>query len=329
VVGWQDRVVPLPRIEPMKAIAGELPGDDDAWAYEIKWDGMRAVAELGDGSVRLRTTRGNDAAISFPDLSRLGDALDGRPGILDGEIVAFDDHGAPSFGLLQHRMHITDGAIAAARAAEAPVAYVVFDLLHFDGHDSWKLPYLDRRSLLADLVEPGDHWQVPAYRIGGGAELLAAARDRGLEGVMAKRPDRPYEPGKRSGTWRKVKVRHTQEFVVGGWLPGEGNRSGHLGALLLGCHRRPGHLDWVGNVGTGFSFAELTRLGARLNDLAVDTCPFDERPIGPKLRAARWVRPELVVQCEFGAWTTDGKLRHASYLGERTDKLAAEVTCDP
>jgi bifunctional non-homologous end joining protein LigD len=313
----------------MKAVAGELPTDDDAWAYEIKWDGMRAVAELEDGTVHLRTTRGNDAAISFPDLARLGDALDGRPGILDGEIVAFDEGGVPSFGLLQQRMHIGDAATAAARAAETPVAYVVFDLLHFDGHESWKLPYLDRRHLLTELVEPGDHWQVPAHRVGGGAELLAAARERGLEGVVAKRPDRPYEPGKRSAAWRKVKVRHTQEFVVGGWLPGEGNRSGHMGALLLGCHRRPGRLEWVGNVGTGFSFAELTRLGAKLAGLATDSCPFVERPIGPKVRSARWVRPELVAQCEFGEWTRDGKLRHTTYLGERTDKLATDVTCDP
>jgi len=313
----------------MKAIAGDLPADDDAWAYEIKWDGMRAVAELEDGVVRLRTTRGNDAAIAFPELARLGEALDSRPGILDGEIVAFDELALPSFGLLQQRMHVADAATAAARAAETPVAFVVFDLLHFDGYDSWRLPYLDRRRLLAELVEPGDHWQVPAHRVGGGAELLAAVRERGLEGIVAKRPDRPYEPGKRSASWRKVKVRHTQEFVVGGWLPGEGNRSGHLGALLLGCHRGPGRLDWVGNVGTGFSFAELSRLGSKLADLATDTWPFDERPIGPKLAAARWVRPEIVVQCEFGAWTTDRKLRHATYLGERTDKRASEVTCDP
>ncbi|HKY15993.1 MAG TPA: non-homologous end-joining DNA ligase [Microthrixaceae bacterium] len=318
----------LPALEPMKAIAGELPTDDDAWAYEIKWDGMRALAFVEGGAVRLRSTRRNDVAVGYPELAALGDAVHGRPAVLDGEVVAFDEEGRPSFAMLQGRMHVSDAAAAAQRAAVVPVVYIVFDLLHFDGVDCWQLPYLERRRLLGELVQPGSHWQVPSHQVGGGAELLAAADDRGLEGVVAKRPQSAYEPGRRSASWRKVKVRRTQEFVVGGWTEGGGNRSGHLGSLMLGCHTGD-RLGYVGNVGTGFSQKELARLGALLDDLAIDDCPFDRLPVGPNTRGAHWVRPELVVQTSYGEWTPEGRLRHPVYLGQRTDKLAAEVTCDP
>ena len=205
--------------------------------------------------------------------------------------------------------------------------YVAFDLLHFDGADCWQLPYLDRRRLLTELVDDGPHWQVPPHHTSGGADLLAAVTEAGLEGIVAKRVDRPYEPGRRSSSWRKVKVRHTQEFVVGGWLPGEGNRSGVVGSLMIGCHR-PDGLWWVGNVGTGFSHGELVRVGGILDRLATSDCPFAPAPSGPSTRGARWVRPEMVVQVEFGEWTPDGRLRHPAYLGERTDKDPGAVTCD-
>jgi bifunctional non-homologous end joining protein LigD len=320
-------VASLPTIEPMKAVAGTLPTDDDAWAYEIKWDGMRAIASLDDGVVRLRTTRRADVAVGYPELDGLCTAVRERPAVLDGEIVAFDDGGRPSFARLGERMHVLDRASARNRAAVTPVVYVIFDLLHFDGVDSWQLPYLERRRLLDELVEPGEHWQVPAHQVGGGAALLEAARAQDLEGIVAKRPQSAYEPGRRSHNWRKVKVRHEQEFVVGGWLPGGGNREGRMGSLMLGCHR-DGHLDWVGNVGTGFTMSELDRLGASLARLAIDDCPFAAQPTGPNSRGARWVRPELVVQVEYGEWTPDLRLRHPVYLGERIDKEAAEVTCD-
>jgi len=332
----------LPIIEPMKAVAGDLPRDDDGWAYEIKWDGMRAVTYLEDGTVRIRSTRRNDVAVGYPELSALGSAVGDRPAVLDGEIVAFDDAGAPSFSRMQERMHVMDATTAAARAAVTPVVYVVFDLLHFDGSDCWQLPYLDRRRLLTELVDDGPHWRVPTHHTSGGAALLDAVESQGLEGLVAKRVDRPYEPGRRSSSWRKVKVRRTQEFVVGGWLAGEGNRSGVMGSLMIGCHRigshrigghmidgnRDGGLWWVGNVGTGFSHAELERVGAILDRLATDDCPFDPTPTGPNARHARWVRPEMVVQVEFGEWTPDGRLRHPAYLGERTDKDPRDVTCD-
>jgi bifunctional non-homologous end joining protein LigD len=322
--------VTLARIEPMKAVLGDLPLNDSGWAFETKWDGMRILADLDGRSLRLRSVLDNDVSGAFPELAGLQTAFGGRAAVLDGEVIAFDEDGAPSFSeLAQHRMQIRDSATAVQRMAETPVAYMVFDLLHFDGHDSWRLPYLDRRRLLNDLLDPGDHWIVPTHHIGGGAELLARATSDGTEGLVAKRVDRPYEPGRRSSSWRKIKVRQRQEFVVGGWLPGSGNRAGHLASLILGCHQAPGRLGWVGNVGTGFGFEELRRLTGEMSRLASDHCPFVVRPEGPRLRSAHWVRPEMVVECEFAAWTADGKMRHSSYLGERTDKAAADVTCEP
>ena len=169
---------------------------------------------------------------------------------------------------------------------------------------------------------------MPAAFPGGGADLLEAARRRGLEGVVAKRADSTYEPGGRSDRWRKVKVRNEQEFVVAGWLGGTGVRAGTIGSLVLGCHR-DGDLVWVGNVGTGFTDRELRRLGALLGALASDRCPFPERPEPPTGSRARWVRPELVVEVAFGEWTDAARLRHPAYLGQREDKAAVDVTCDP
>jgi bifunctional non-homologous end joining protein LigD len=250
--------------------------------------------------------------------------------LLDGELVATDEEGRPSFGLLQQRMHVADPAEAARRAAEVPVAYVAFDLLHLDGHDLTGLPLTDRRRLLDQVLEPGPRWRCSPLHDDGPA-LLEATKERGLEGVVAKRLDSRYEPGKRTRTWLKVKVRRRQEMVVGGWLPGEGNRTGRIGALLVGYHDTPGvgPLTFAGRVGTGFKDAELHRLGTLFEGLASDECPFDPPPPRAEiLRGPRWVRPELIAELEFGEWTGDGRLRHPSYLGLRDDKAAEDVTRD-
>jgi bifunctional non-homologous end joining protein LigD len=310
----------------MKAVTGPLPDEDGTWAYEIKWDGMRLLAHLGgDGDVRLRSANGADATASYPELQALKQAIPGHEALLDGEVVAFDDTGRPSFGRLQQRMHVSSAAEAARRALEVPVAFVVFDLLALDGLDAMGLPYADRRRLLHELLPgEGEGWMVPAYRVGDGEALLAAAAERGLEGVMAKRLDSPYLPGKRSSAWVKVKVRRRQELVIGGWQPGVGGRSGRLGSLLVGYYEGSA-LRFAGKVGTGFTDAELQRLGALLDGLAVDASPFDPGPPRPVARIARWVRPELVAEVEFAEWTDDGILRHPSYLGLRGDKAPTDV----
>ncbi len=332
---------------PMKAISGDLPPDDGRWWFEIKWDGMRVTAHVdpgagSHGSVRLRNARGVDVTSGFPELAGLGRAVASEC-LLDGEVVAFSGRGVPDFGLLQQRMHVTDAGDAARRSVEVPVVFVAFDVLSVDGRATTSVPYESRRSILEELVEPNAVVQVPpAYR-SGGADLLAAAREQGLEGVVAKRVDSVYETGRRSPQWRKVKVRHTQELVVGGWVGGTGARASTIGSLVLGCHRAgPGGRDvlvWAGNVGTGFRDDELRRLKGLLAPIACDDMPFHvgsvgngpaaERPRAPGGRSLHWVRPRLVVQVEFGEWTSAGRLRHPVYLGQRDDKDAAEVTCDP
>ncbi len=323
---------PLPRsLVPMKATAGDLP-TDDGWAFEVKWDGMRALTWVDGSAWRVQSVNERDVTASWPELAGLPDALPASTALLDGELVATDDAGRPDFGRLQQRMHVADPAEARRRSVEVPVTYVVFDLLHLDGHDLTALPWSDRRRLLEQVVEPGPRWR-PSPVHDDGVELLAAADERGLEGVVAKRTDSPYVPGSRARTWRKVKVRRRQEMVVGGWLPGEGNRQGRLGALLVGHHDVAGDdgpLRFAGRVGTGFRDAELARLADLLADLETDRCPFDPPP--PRtdlLRGPVWVRPELVAELAFAEWTGEGRLRHPSYLGLRTDKDARDVTRDP
>src|SRR6476620_392100 len=186
--------VPLPYdIAPMKAVLGELPTDDTGWAYEIKWDGMRALTFVDDG-LSMRSTRKLELADRFPELAGLAASLDGHRVALDGEVVAFDDDARSDFARLQVRMHVADRSEAIRRSHEVPVTFIAFDLLHLDGIDTTPVIYEERRRLLLDLVEPGPTWQVPAHSVGNGAALLRAATDRQLEGRMAKRVDRRSGP---------------------------------------------------------------------------------------------------------------------------------------
>jgi bifunctional non-homologous end joining protein LigD len=316
---------------PMKATAGDLPLGED-WTYEVKWDGMRALCFIRDGRLRVQSANERDVTVSWPELAALPEAVPTSAVLLDGELVATDEAGRPSFGRLQQRMHIASAAEAAHRANDVPVSYVVFDVLHLDGHDLTGLALSDRRRLLAQVVEPAARWRTSPVHDDGPA-LLEAATAQGLEGVVAKRADSPYVPGGRVRTWLKVKVRRHQEVVVGGWLPGEGGRAGRIGALLVGVHDRAGDggpLRYAGRVGTGFTEAELARLAERVAGLTVDACPFDPPPPRADVaRGATWLRPELVAEVAYGEWTGDHRLRHPSYLGLRFDKDADQVTRDP
>jgi bifunctional non-homologous end joining protein LigD len=302
-------------IIPMKAITGPLPADDDgSWAYEIKWDGYRAIAYVDGSGARFQSTNLLDLTPRWPELGDLGEDVHAGAAILDGEVVALAPDGAPRFELLQR--------------GEIPVTYVVFDVLSIDGRNTMGLPYEDRRRLLSELVTPGDHWIVPSHHLGGGDTLLQAARDRGLEGVVAKRLGSIYQPGKRSPAWRKVKVRREQELVIGGWTRGTGNREDTFGSVLLGYYEGD-TLRYAGAVGTGFDRRLLDSLQAEFNRLATDTCPFEPPPPAPVRRTARWVRPELVCEVAFAEWTFDGVVRQASFLGLRDDKEARQVVREP
>ena len=225
---------PMPeKVVPMLARLADLPSDPQRWAFEVKWDGVRALAYSEPGRLRLEARSGNDITKRYPELHRLNRALSSHSAILDGEIVAFDDQGRPSFGRLQHRMHIASEAQAKRLSKESPVAYVVFDLLWLDGHSVMALPYAERRELLERLELKGPNWQVPDHVVGDGRDLQAATRAQGLEGIVAKRLDSPYEPGRRSVAWRKIKNVQRTDVVVCGWMPGEGRRKE--------SHRRAAH----------------------------------------------------------------------------------------
>lgn len=315
---------PMPEhLVPMLARAGSLPPDDGRWAYEIKWDGVRALAYSRPGELRLESRNLNDITDTYPEIAPLNGALSSHEAILDGELVAFDALGRPSFEALQQRMHVAARAQAKRHAAATPVTYVIFDLLWLDGHSLMALSYAERRELLAALKLTGASWRTPEHVLGGGAELLRASAEQGLEGILAKRLDSAYQPGLRSGSWVKVKTVNRQEFVLGGWMPGRGRRTERIGALLLGVHDSDGALRYVGRVGSGLSDSELERLSELLVPLQRPGSPFGAGPAPP--RGAVFCEPRVVVEVEFTQWTSGGNLRHPTYRGLRTDRAAEEV----
>jgi bifunctional non-homologous end joining protein LigD len=311
---------------PMLARAAHLPAQDAEWAFEIKWDGVRAITYWRPRELRIESRNLNDVSARYPELRALGPQLGSREAVLDGEIVSFDEHGRPSFARLQRRMHVSSPSAVRRLAAEEPVSYVIFDLLYLDGRTTLELPYRERRALLEELELRGPAWQTPAYHAGEGRELLAAAAEQRLEGVVAKRLSSPYRPGKRTDEWLKIKHVNRQELVIGGWLPGKGARAGRLGALLVGFYEADEDgqqvLRYAGRVGTGFNEEDLDHLGKKLAAIPRTTSPFSgtQPP-----RGANFVEPELMAEIEFRQWTSDRILRHSSYKGLRDDKPSEAV----
>jgi bifunctional non-homologous end joining protein LigD len=307
---------PMPdKIAPMLARTGPLPKDDAHWAYEIKWDGIRAIGYAEGGRLRLTARSGRDITARYPELRGLGRALAGHETVVDGEVVAFGPDGRPSFQRLQSRMHLASEHAVRRLSQSDPVAYILFDLLWLDGHSLMALPYIERRERLLELGLHGERWQTPAHHAGDGAAMLEASRAQGLEGIIAKRLDCPYYPGRRSPGWVKVKNVRTTDVVIGGWLPGEGKRGGRLGALVVGYYE-DGGLRYAGRVGTGFDERELDRLGGILAGLAREDSPFEGRQ---PPQETRFVEPRLVATIGYGEWTQARTLRHPRYLGLRDD----------
>lgn len=298
----------------------------DDWAYEMKWDGIRAVARVRDGDARLFSRGGNDLTASYPEISEaLSDhgALDGT--VLDGEIVAFGPDGAPDFGLLQHRMGVTGARDVAAAARRAPAHLLVFDLLAQGGQDLRDQSYSDRRDALTAL-DVGDDSEavvrVPPAFDGSLDDAVAHSLEQGLEGVIAKRRSAAYRAG-RGSSWVKIKHQRTQDVVICGWCPGRGTRAGSIGSLVVAVHRGD-ELSYAGRVGTGFTDATLERLGSRLAELEIGQSPLAEVPTDVA-RIARWVEPVVVGEVTFAEWTASGHLRHASWRGVRQDVPATGV----
>ena len=325
-VGWAR----LPElVRPMLATpAAELPDHDEAWAYEFKWDGVRAVLYVEGGRVRALSRSDRDVTASYPELRGLGEALGSLQAVLDGEIVALDEAGRPSFEALQPRMN-TAAPSRVRRLAEAiPVTYMIFDLMHLDGHSAVEVPYAERRRLLEGLQLAGPHWATPPSERGGGDVVLQTAREAGLEGVVAKRLDSLYRPGRRDPSWLKVKNFRTQSVVVAGWAKGQGHLEGDLGALLVGIPE-PDGLRYVGRVGSGLGEADRSVLRLRLQAMRRDTTPFKGSVPKSEATGVTWVEPELVGEVRFTEWTKSGRLRQPSWRGLRPDEDPGEVVVEP
>ncbi|HST67725.1 MAG TPA: non-homologous end-joining DNA ligase [Mycobacteriales bacterium] len=307
----------------MLATAGTLP-TGPGWAYEFKWDGVRTLAETNASGFSLTSRLGNDVTTAYPELAGLAGVAEDV--VLDGEVVSFVD-GRPSFFALQGRMHVRKSVEARRLAAQAPVTYLVFDVLRLYGVDLTDRPFSERRATLERLEVAGPHWTVSPL-FDDGPATAQAATENGLEGVVAKRLASTYRPGQRTSEWVKVRFSHRQEFVVGGWEHGEGGRSGGIGSLLLGVYEGT-DLVYAGQVGTGFSGAALRSMEKRLRPSVVDTSPFRSMPPDVRGRPITWVRPEVVVEVEFAEWTLDGRLRFASFQGIRTDKRPEDVVREP
>ena len=305
----------MPWIPPMKATIGP-PSDDAEWAAELKWDGLRTQALTDGRATVLRSSKGRDVTAQFPELADLGRQL-GTSAVLDGELVVFEGD-RPSFPRVLQRLNT--GRPDARTLAANPVVYVIFDLLVLDGNPLLDLPYTARRRVLTDLVAEGPRWRVPPSVDGGASQLLDLARQRDLEGIVIKRLDSTYRPGARTNNWRKVKIRLRQEFVVGGWLAGQGSLEDGIGSLVLGVWEGK-ELIVAGLAGSGIDDAARRRLASAMVERS--TPPFASVPRFD--RRPTWVEPDLVAEIEFGDWPADGMLRHPVFLGLRDDKEAAEV----
>jgi bifunctional non-homologous end joining protein LigD len=321
--------------KPMLATAGSPLDPEEEWAIEMKWDGIRAVARVADGRVTLTSRNDLDLTPTYPELQQLAERVHADGAVLDGEIVALDETGRPSFSRLQQRMGLTRKQDVEPAMRSQAVRLLLFDVLEVDGHDTTGAPYRDRRDLLERLVEGGGPLDVPpVVATASGDDLqgevddaMATSRRLGLEGVVVKRTAAAYRPGARSRDWVKRKHERQQEVVVGGWRPGQGRRSGGIGSLLVGVNE-DGRLRYVGRVGTGFSDADLDAIEARLHAHGRRTSPFDDVPRADA-SDAHWVSPSLVGEVRFAEWTDDGRLRQASWRGWRPDKRPDEVVREP
>lgn len=329
--GWRDfagndgRVTEtLPAVPPMLATTGVMPpeNEQDQWAYEMKWDGVRAIGYVSAGKLTLYARSGREITNSYPELRSLPADVPADQAILDGEIVAFDPSGRVSFASLQSRIH-------GSSRSGPPVAYLIFDLLNLNGTSLLDRPYTRRRELLESLELGGSNWQLTPSFPGAGDAALEVSWDQGLEGVVAKRLDAVYEAGQRSRSWLKIKNIRTQEVVIGGWRTGKDSRASTFGSLLCGMYDPEGKLAYVGRVGSGFSGEALRLMRSSLRSIARTTSPFDsprgQVPVADR-KDAHWVDPVLVGEVVFAEWTPDGRLWHPRWRGLRADKEPRDIT---
>ncbi len=314
------RPMPL-TIHPMLAESVEKPFDGAEWLFEIKWDGYRAVAFISGGKVRLVSRNQNDLTPRYPELKDLPKFVHAREAILDGEVVALDEEGRASFSLMQQRTGFRPGGRRAAEKADVPVLYYAFDLLYLDGYDWRRVPLEERKAKLASLLTPGDAVRYSDHYPEQGKALFDMAHKKGLEGILAKKRQSFYEE-RRSREWLKIKIKHRQECVIGGFTEPEGSRA-HFGSIVLGLYDGKGRLIHVGQAGSGFDQKSLEEVWELLKKIETKKNPFFGEV--EALRKVSWVKPELVAEIEYAEWTkgADGgspKLRAPVFLGLRDDK---------
>jgi bifunctional non-homologous end joining protein LigD len=305
-------------LKPMLATTGERLPAGSGWAYEFKWDGVRAITQITQGASRMWARSGAEITLAYPELARLGATLDDA--VLDGEVVLLDEAGRPSFTMLAERMHVREKPRAARLAASIPVTYMIFDLLRLRGADLTGWPYTERRAALESLALAGPRWAVPPS-FSDGPATYAAAKENQLEGLVAKRVDSIYRPGVRTGDWVKVKAEFTAEFVIGGWRPG----ARKIGGLLVGVPGPDGRLMFRGRVGGGIGAAAERALLSVLEPRRDAQSPFGSDIPREDARGANWVRPEIVVEVKYGQRTPDGRLRFPRFLRLRPDMRPEDI----
>ena len=304
-------------LAPMLATLAEKPFSDPNWLFEIKWDGVRALAWISEDAVRLRSRAAVDITERYPELASLPESLSARRAILDGEIVALDSTGHSDFQLLQERMHVR--APSQHLVSQVPAVYFAFDLLYCDGYDLRNSPLLERKQLLGNLLHSTERFRYADHQLEHGKELFELARQNGLEGIVAKRTDSRYVSD-RSANWLKLKITSTVDAVVGGWTDAR-TPAIPFGSLLLGLHQGK-KLRFIGHVGSGFDERKLQDLSGKLQELAAPACPFESVP--ETNEKPSWVTPTLVARVKFSGWTQEHALRHPVFVGLREDMEPAD-----
>ena len=306
-------------IKPMLGRMARHPFDSPKHVFELKWDGMRALAFVEGGELKLFSRNARNVTTQFPELAEMPSQVKSGPVVLDGEIVCLDEQNRPSFSRLQQRLQ----ARRVGLKQTYPVNFIVFDLLYAKGRSVMKDPLVDRKNRLHEVLAPTEVVQACEFVETDGTAFFQATCDLGLEGIMAKEKSSMYVPGQRSAHWLKVKRVRESEFVIGGYSFG-GARKELFSSLLLGLYDDKGRLTYVGGVGTGFSEAEAKRIYAQLQSIHTDDRPFTSAPDVKRL--IHWCRPQLVCQVEYGEFTPEGKLRYPIYLGVREDKEPSDCT---
>lgn len=316
-------------IHPMLATSIDEPFDGADWVFEIKWDGYRAIAFIEDGKVRLVSRNQNELTPRYPELKDLAKFIKAKTAILDGEVVALDEQGRASFDLMQQRTGFHPGGRRGVTHADVPILYYAFDLLYLDGYDLRKIPLEERKKKLAALIIAGDALRYSDHYENQGKALFEIAREKGLEGILAKKRDSIYQE-RRSTEWLKIKIRHRIECVIGGYTEPEGSRA-HFGSIVLGLYDKQGRLIHVGQAGSGFNQKSLDEIWKMLQKRETKRNPFYGEV--EALRKVFWIKPELVAEIEYAEWTggsggSGPKLRAPVFLGLRDDKGPKECLLD-